>query len=180
MGIKACYISGEQDNEYVKESVLKGDYQVVYFTPEMILGSKRWREMLVGEVYSTTFVVDEAHTVKTWYDIILLKIKIYFKFIIFYRGVTFRRLLLRIGEVRSLLPPDANIMALTATATETLRRDVSRIIGMRNELVVSKPPVKSNIMYAVVPFSTLEQTFLSVAERLQKERAKCPPFDCIL
>ena len=37
MGIKACYISGEQDNDYVKESVLKGDYQVVYFTPEMIL-----------------------------------------------------------------------------------------------------------------------------------------------
>ena len=67
---------------------------------------------------------------------------------------------MRIGEVRSLLPPDANIMALTATATKTLRRDVSRIIGMRNELVVSKPPVKSN-MYAVVPFSTLEQTFLS-------------------
>ena len=156
---------------------------MVYFTPEMILGSKRWREMLVGEVYSKhlpTFVVDEAHTVKTWYDIILLKIKIYFKFIIFYRGETFRRLLLRIGEVHSLLPPDANIMALTATATETLRRDVSRIIGMRNELVVSKPPVKSNIMCAVVPFSTLEQTFLSVAERLQKERAKCPPFDCIL
>ena len=81
---------------------------------------------------------------------------------------------MRIGEVRSLLPPDANIMALTATATKTLRRDVSRIIGMRNELVVSKPPMKSNIMYAVVPFSTLEQTFLSVAERLQKERAKCP------
>ena len=74
MGIKACYISGEQDNDYVKESVLKGDYQVVYFTPEMILGSKRWREMLVGEVYSKhlrTFVVDEAHTVKKWYDIIL-------------------------------------------------------------------------------------------------------------
>ena len=89
-----------------------------------------------------------------------------------YKGETFRKLLLRIGEVRSLLPPDANIMALTATATKTPRRGVSRIIGMRNELVVSKPPVKSN-MYAVVPFSTLEQTFSSVAERLQKERAKC-------
>ena len=65
-------------------------------------------------------------------------------------------------------------MALTATATKKLRTDVARIIGMRNELVVSKPPMKSNLMYAVVPFSTIEETFSSVAERLQKERSKCP------
>ncbi len=36
-------------------------------------------------------------------------------------------------------------MALTATATKTLRRDIARIIGMRNELIVSRPPVKSNV-----------------------------------
>lgn len=81
---------------------------------------------------------------------------------------------MRIGEVRSLLPSNVNIMAITATATRKLRTDVSRIIGMRNELVVSKPPMKSNLMYAVVPFSTVEETFSSVAERLQKERSKCP------
>ena len=70
MGVKACYISGEQDDQLVKEGVRKGDYQVVYFTPEMILASKRWREMLVGQVYTNrlrTFVIDEAHTVKKWY-----------------------------------------------------------------------------------------------------------------
>lgn len=70
MGVKACYISGEQDDQRVKEGVVKGDYQLVYFTPEMILGSRIWREMLVGEVYAhrlRTFVVDEAHTVKKWY-----------------------------------------------------------------------------------------------------------------
>ncbi len=72
MGIKACYISGEQDNESVRKDVVKGRYHIVYFTPEMILSNRRWREMLIGDVYThqlRAFIVDEAHTVKKWYII---------------------------------------------------------------------------------------------------------------
>ncbi len=43
--IKACYISGEKDNESVKKDVVKGRYQILYFTPEMILSNRRWREI---------------------------------------------------------------------------------------------------------------------------------------
>ena len=63
-------------------------------------------------------------------------------------------------------------MALTATATAKLRMDVSRIIGMKNEIVISKSPCKDNIMYMVVQFSTLEQTFHPIAQRLLKEGLK--------
>ena len=59
------------------------------------------------------------------------------------RGETFRKLLLRIGEIRSLLPDQARIMALTATATEKLRKTASSIIGLRDEVVVSKSPCKT-------------------------------------
>ena len=68
-GLKACHVTSEQDDENVKAGVLRGDYQVVYFTPEMLLENKVWRRMLSGSVYSNrlcTFVVDEAHTVKKW------------------------------------------------------------------------------------------------------------------
>ena len=46
----------------------------------------------------------------------------------------------RIGEARSLLHSSVNIMALKATASKQLRRDMSKIIGMRNELVVARLP----------------------------------------
>ncbi len=95
-------------------------------------------------------------------------------FITVCRGETFRKLLLRIGEIRSMLPSNVNIMALTATATTKLRRDVSRTIGMRNELVVSKPPSKPNTMYVVTHFSTVEETFLPIAKRLLQEKSQCP------
>lgn len=94
-------------------------------------------------------------------------------FALLHRGETFRKLLLRMGEIRSLIPDKVNIMALTATATVKLRKDASRIIGMRNELVVSKSPCRSNIMYMVVAFSSIEETFRPIAKRLL-EGSKCP------
>ena len=53
----------------MKERVRNGAYQLVLFTPEMLLDKKRWRRMLLDDVYSTRLravVVDEAHTVKKW------------------------------------------------------------------------------------------------------------------
>ena len=50
--------------------VLRGDYQLVYITPELLFTVATWRKMLVGEVYRErliAFVVDEAHTVKKWF-----------------------------------------------------------------------------------------------------------------
>ena len=49
------------------QDVMQGAYQAVFFTPEMLMGKKRWRQMLLNDVYSSrlrVFVVDEAHTIK--------------------------------------------------------------------------------------------------------------------
>ena len=51
------------------QDVMQGAYQAVFFTPEMLMGKKRWRQMLLNDVYSShlrVFVVDEAHTIKKW------------------------------------------------------------------------------------------------------------------
>ena len=94
--------------------------------------------------------------------------------LLLHRRETFRKLLLRIGEICSLLPSNVNIMALTATASKQLWMDVSRIIGTTNELVVAKPPSKSNIMYTIATFSTIEETFLPIVKKVEKERVRCP------
>ena len=51
------------------QDVMQGAYQAVFFTPEMLMGKQRWRQMLLNDVYSSrlrVFVVDEAHTIKKW------------------------------------------------------------------------------------------------------------------
>ena len=56
---------------------------------------------------------------------------------------------MRLGEVRSILPHNVHVMALTATATKTLRRDVCDVLGMENPVLVSASPDKDNIKYVV-------------------------------
>ena len=68
-GLSAAYVTGEPGNEDVKRGVRKGEYQLVFFTPELLINNKRWRKVLGGEIYSNrlrAFVIDEAHRVKKW------------------------------------------------------------------------------------------------------------------
>ena len=62
-----CVTSESSDTELAH--VRNGHYQLVFFSPEALLGVRRWRQMLQGELYSqriVAFVVDEAHCVKKW------------------------------------------------------------------------------------------------------------------
>lgn len=65
-------------------------------------------------------------------------------------------------------------MALTATATERLRKTASSIIGLRDEVVVSKSPCKNSIMYTVVASATIEEVFMPIARGLYKDRLLYP------
>ena len=89
---------------------------------------------------------------------------------VYTRGETFRASLLRLGEIRSILPSNVGVMALTATATRRLQSEVADILGMLNPITVAVSPCKPNLMYAVCQFMTIEETLRPVIQRLQKER----------
>ncbi len=50
-------------------------------------------------------------------------------------------------------------MALTATATKTLQRQIAYILGMYLPKVIAVPPCKNNIMYSVTSHTSLKSTF---------------------
>ena len=82
--------------------------------------------------------------------------------------------MLRTGEIRSLIPNNVRMVALTATATLKLRMQVTVILGMINELVVTLSPCKPNIMYTVRKMTTVLDTFLPMVEKLRSERILFP------
>ena len=47
-----------------------------------------------------------------------------------FRGNSFRETYQRLGEIKSLIPPHVHVMALTATASNTTRNQVYRLLGM--------------------------------------------------
>ena len=91
-----------------------------------------------------------------------------------HKGDTFRHTLTRIGEVRSLVASNVNILALTATATTGLRTDVAKMVGMKNERVIAVSPCKPNIMCATGMFQSLQITFTPMLKRLEEQRAQYP------
>ena len=69
------------------------------------------------------------------------------------RGETFRSCLLQIGKIWSIIPDGVNIMALTATTTNSLLLSVVRILGMWTPVIVANLPGMPNLRYSVLSYS---------------------------
>ena len=68
-GLSTTFVCGETLTDSLLSDVSDGVHQLVFFSPEIILQGRKWREVLGNEVYSTRLkglVIDEAHCVKKW------------------------------------------------------------------------------------------------------------------
>ena len=92
-------------------------------------------------------------------------------FLFQFRGASFRKEFSKLGEVRSLIPPTVNMMALTATATRLSCKDICCTLGMTNPAVVTVSPNRPNIKYSVCSNpGTIEETFTPLVHELQELR----------
>lgn len=69
-GITAGYVSDkESTNKETRRKILRGEFQLVFISPEALFLATEWRRMLAGDLYGKNlvgFVIDEAHCVKKW------------------------------------------------------------------------------------------------------------------
>ena len=68
-GITVEFVGEAQHDKMAATSVLKGEIQLVYISPECILNNKMFRNMLRKDVYQerlVALVVDEAHCIQMW------------------------------------------------------------------------------------------------------------------
>ena len=74
-GITAVSICGDDDDLHKKQGVIQGQYQLVYFTPEALVLSRSWRRVLNSCVYEEhlkALIIDEAHCVQKWLDLVII------------------------------------------------------------------------------------------------------------
>ncbi len=110
------------------ERIRQGGNLLVMTTPET-LGSDEATEVLKESGVGMA-AVDEAHCISEW-------------------GHDFRPAYLQLGErLRALGGPP--IMALTATATEHVRGDIKRFLGLREPEVISGSPHRANLAFEVL------------------------------
>lgn len=86
------------------------------------------------------------------------------------RGDSFRREFSRLGEVRSIIPENVHVMALTATATKSTRAEIIKSLDMQRPVIVSIPPIKDNIFYSVSNKFNIPFSLGPVCDRLAHQR----------
>ena len=151
LGISAAFLGSGQHDYSVEERALRGEFRLVYLTPEKLC---RWedglRELHLGNSAQALHgggsgggsgrggrvclvAVDEAHCVSEWgHD---------------FRPL-YRELATALRGPRAALR-DVPVMALTATATRDVRADISRQLQLRGALVTVSSVNRPNLRYAV-------------------------------
>ena len=69
----------------------------------------------------------------------------YWFYVINCRGDRFRREFSRLGELRSIIPEHVHVMALTATATVSTRKEIIKSLDVQDPVIVSVSPMKESV-----------------------------------
>lgn len=90
------------------------------------------------------------------------------------RGDEFRKSFAELGTVRSLVPTNVQVMALTATATRQTLDCVVERLSMKSPAVIGLSPEKDNITFNLNPAPTLYEFCSSLAKELRSQRNATP------
>lgn len=129
-GIKALAIHSGMTSMELKiaiDNASWGDYKFLYVSPER-LASERFIERL-RNMKLNLITVDEAHCISQW-------------------GYDFRPSYLRIADMRPLFP-EVPILALTATATPEVARDIQDKLKFKSPNLLSMSFARPNLTYMV-------------------------------
>ncbi len=128
--IKAAMISQgmtRRERNIVFENCINGAYKFLYVSPERL--STEMFQNRLSEMNVSLIVVDEAHCISQW-------------------GYDFRPSYLRIATLRQQLP-HVPILALTASATQTVAQDICQKLEMQKPNILRHTFARPNISYVV-------------------------------
>ena len=146
-GIKATAIySGMKNADIVTalENCIFGDYKFLYVSPERLSSDLFLTK--IRKVNVTLITVDEAHCISQW-------------------GHDFRPAYRRIGDLRSLFP-GVPVLALTATATPAVVKDIQEQLGFKELNCHSMSFGRNNLVYVVRRTENKAKELLHILNRM--------------
>lgn len=143
-GIDAVQIvSGmsKREIDLALDNCIYGAVKFLYLSPERLLSELVRERIKYMDV--NLIAVDEAHCISQW-------------------GYDFRPPYLHIADLREL-HPDVPVLALTATATATVKEDIQQKLRFKNPNVFQKSFERKNISYSVLNEENKSRKLLDIA-----------------
>lgn len=147
-GIKATAIySGMRNSEIIiaLENCIFGDYKFLYISPERI--SSELFLTKIRKVPVKLITIDEAHCISQW-------------------GHDFRPAYRRIKDLRDIFP-QVPVLALTATATPEVVKDIQQQLSFKQENCFRMSFERKNLVYVVRHTENKLQELLHILSRIQ-------------
>ncbi|MEL6717092.1 MAG: RecQ family ATP-dependent DNA helicase [Bacteroidota bacterium] len=129
----------------ILDNCVYGNTKFLYLSPERLttdIAKARIAKMKVN-----LWAVDEAHCISQW-------------------GYDFRPPYLQIAEVREL-HPKVPVLALTATATDTVERDIQDKLAFENQQVFRNSFARENLAYVVLQEENKEKKLLEIVKNVK-------------
>lgn len=133
-GIHSVFLNSSLEwKEYLKavDEIKKGFVKIIYVSPEGLATSRIQDLLNEGNLEVSCITIDEAHCVSEW-------------------GHDFRPDYMEIFSVRKLFPK-ATMIALTATATEQVKKDIIKNLGLKKPEIFTTSFDRKNIFLEVQP-----------------------------
>ncbi|MDF1570244.1 MAG: RecQ family ATP-dependent DNA helicase [Bacteroidales bacterium] len=127
------------------DNCIFGGYKFLYLSPERLL-TPLFR-VRVQQMNVNLIAVDEAHCISQW-------------------GYDFRPSYLQIASLRELLP-EVPVLALTATATPRVAKDIMDRLEFRDGKVLKKSYERKNLVYVVRNTEDKQRELLNIAEKIK-------------
>lgn len=131
-GIKAVALTGGigfEETSNLLDNCLYGSYKFLYLSPERL--QQELVQDRISQMNVNLIAIDEAHCISQW-------------------GTDFRPAYLKCGILRKL-QPEVPIIALTATATKRVAKDIIKNLGITEALEYTDSFSRNNIAYSVLP-----------------------------
>ena len=131
----------------VLDTIRQGAVKLLYLSPERLL-TDGFMDLL-KKTQLSYFAIDEAHCVSMW-------------------GHDFRPGYRQLGRLREIFP-DVTIAAYTATATEQVRDDIARQLGLNDPQMLVGSFDRPNLSYKIQPKKNIVTQVCSVLDRHKGE-----------
>jgi len=144
-----CYNSRVTDKVKLKNEILEGKYQFIYITPEAIIKMPDFLKKMEQSPGISLIGIDEAHCISSY-------------------GFDFRPAYREISFLRDCVP-DIPILAVTATATKLVGRDICRVMALSTRKPIITSFDRPNLFLEVRMKTNISNDILPILKKYKNE-----------